>query len=367
MTTITAAVTESGGAPFALQDVELDGLRDHEVLVDIKAAGLCHTDLTVASGALPFPLPGVLGHEGAGIVREVGAAVTTVAPGDRVVLSFTSCGTCEGCRSGHPAYCERWLPDNLLGGRRADGSSPITRDGTELGGHFFAQSSFATAAIAGERNVVKVSADLPWEQLAPLACGVQTGAGAVWNALQPGPGQSLVVFGVGTVGLAAIMAAALSPATRIVAVDLVQERLELARELGATHTVNPAQVEDVVAAIQELTGGGAHGVVEATGNTTVLEQAVQCTRGSGEVAIVGAPPFGQSVAVDVNFMLPGRKIHGLTIGDAEIQSLIPALLDLARDGRFPLERLVRTYPLSEINTAVADMSAGRTIKPVLIP
>lgn len=367
MTAITAAVTESGGEPFVLQEVELGGLRDHEVLVDLKAAGLCHTDLTVASGALPFPLPGVLGHEGAGIVREVGTAVTTVVPGDRVVLSFTSCGACEECRSGHPAYCERWLPDNLLAGRRADGSSPITREGTELGGHFFAQSSFATAAIAGERNVVKVSADVPWEHLAPLACGVQTGAGAVWNALQPGPGQSLVVFGVGTVGLAAIMAAALSPARQIVAVDLVEERLNLALELGATHTVNPGNVEDVVAAIQDITGGGAHSVVEATGNTTVLGQAVQCTRAQGEVAIVGAPAFGQSVPVDVNFMLPGRRIHGLTIGDAEIQSLVPAILDLAEQGRFPVDRLVTTYPLSEINTAVADMSSGRTIKPVLIP
>ncbi|XKH57415.1 NAD(P)-dependent alcohol dehydrogenase [Citricoccus nitrophenolicus] len=367
MTTITAAVTEAGGAPFTLQDVELGALQDHEILVDIKAVGLCHTDLTVASGALPFPLPGVLGHEGAGLVRQVGAAVTSVTPGDRVVLSFTSCGHCEGCRGGHPAYCVRWLPDNLLGGQRVDGSSPLTRAGKAIGGHFFAQSSFATAAIAEERNVVKVSTDLPWEQLAPLACGVQTGAGAVWNALQPGPGHSLVVFGVGTVGLAAVIAAALSPATRIVAVDLVDERLELARELGATHTINPSRVEDVVASIQEATGGGAHGVVEATGNTKVLEQAVQCTRGQGEVAIVGAPPFGQSVQVDVNFMLPGRKIHGLTIGDAEIQSLVPAILALAEQGRFPVERLVRAYPLADINTAVEDMSAGRTIKPVLLP
>jgi aryl-alcohol dehydrogenase len=362
-----AAVTESGGAGFTLQEVELSALRDHEVLVDIKAAGLCHTDLTVAGGHLPFPLPGVLGHEGAGVVREVGGAVTSVAPGDRVILSFTSCGRCEGCRGGHPAYCETWLPDNLLAGRRPDGTSPISRNGAEIGGHFFGQSSFASAAVADERSVVRVSTDLDWPLLAPLACGVQTGAGAIWNALQPQAGHSVVVFGVGTVGLAAIMAAALSPATRIIAVDLVDERLDLACELGATAIVNPRQVEDVVAAVQDLTGGGAHSVVEATGNTAVLDQAVRSTRGQGHVAIVGAPPFGQSVAVDVNFMLPGRKLHGLTIGDGEIQSIIPALLSLAEQGRFPLERLITTYPLAEIDTAVADMESGRTIKPVLIP
>lgn len=366
MTTTQAAVVKAG-APFTLTDIELTDLQEHEVLVEIKAVGLCHTDLTVASGGLPFPLPGVLGHEGTGVVREVGSAVTGVAAGDKVVLSFTSCGTCEGCRGGHPAYCEHWLPDNLLAGRRADGTSPLQRDGQEIGGHFFGQSSFAQFAIADERSVVQVETELDFPLLAPLACGVQTGAGAIWNALQPVAGSSVVVFGVGTVGLASIMAAALSPATQIIAVDLVDERLELAKQLGATHTVNPGSVEDVVATLQELTGGGAHAVVEATGNTGVLAQAVQATRVQGHVAIVGAPPFGHTVEVDVNFMLPGRKIHGLTIGDGEIQSIIPALIKLMEQGRFPVEQLIKSYPLAQINDAVADMESGATIKPILIP
>src|SRR5699024_8334633 len=146
-----AAVVESPGAAFQLQQVTLGELQAHEVLVEVKAAGLCHTDLSVASGGLPFPLPGVLGHEGTGIVVETGAGVTRVRPGDAVVMSFTSCGRCQSCRSGHPAYCDTWLPDNLMGGARADGSSPITREGKELGGHFFGQSSFARMSVADER------------------------------------------------------------------------------------------------------------------------------------------------------------------------------------------------------------------------
>src|SRR3954447_1499640 len=182
MTITEAAVVEAAGAEFTLQTVQLDDLQPYEVLVEIKAAGLCHTDLSVAAGGLPFPLPGVLGHEGAGIVVGTGSAVTRVRPGDTAVLSFTSCGHCANCRGGHPAYCDTWLPDNLIGGTRADGSSPLSRNGERLGGHFFGQSSFARQAIADERSVVKVDTSLPLEQVAPVACGVQTGAGAVWNA-----------------------------------------------------------------------------------------------------------------------------------------------------------------------------------------
>ncbi|NKX51792.1 alcohol dehydrogenase catalytic domain-containing protein, partial [Arthrobacter deserti] len=203
MTTTEAAVVEAPGAGFTLQPVQLDDLRDHEVLVEIKAAGLWHTDLSVAAGGLPFPLPGVLGHEGAGTVTETGSQVTGIRPGHAVVLSFTSCGHCASCRGGHPAYCDTWLPDNLIGGARADGSSPICRGGERLGGRFFGQPSFARLAVADERSVVRVDTALPPELVAPLACGVQTGAGAVWNTIRPVPGSSLAVFGAGTVGLSA--------------------------------------------------------------------------------------------------------------------------------------------------------------------
>ncbi|MEQ0559703.1 NAD(P)-dependent alcohol dehydrogenase [Amycolatopsis sp. NEAU-NG30] len=365
MPTTTAAVVEAAGAGFTLGEVALDDLRDGEVRVRIAATGICHTDLGVAAGALPFPLPGVLGHEGAGIVEEVGAAVTRVAPGDRVLLSYTSCGGCANCRDGHPAYCATWLPANLLGGRRPDGTSPISRDGTPLGGHFFGQSSFAGHAIADERSVVKLAADAPLDLLAPLGCGVMTGAGAVWNALAPRPGATLLVTGAGAVGLSAVMAARLTPATRIVAVDRVAARLGLARELGATDTIDTT-TQDLAGTIGELTGGrGVDGVVETTGNAEVLRTAIGTLAARGTAVVVGAPPFGTEVPVDVNFLLPGRHVTGLTMGDAEIQALVPTLAGLVASGRFPLAKLVTHYESGQIQQAVDDMLAGRTIKPVL--
>ncbi|MFR0355456.1 NAD(P)-dependent alcohol dehydrogenase [Streptomyces sediminimaris] len=360
-----AAVVESGGAPFTLADVELDAPGPHEAVVRMVAAGLCHTDLTVAGGGLPFPLPGVLGHEGAGVVEAVGPAVSGVAPGDHVVLSFTSCGECRNCRAGHPAYCATWLPLNLIGGRRADGSSTLRRDGAPLGGHFFGQSSFAERALVDERSLVKVDADVPLETVAPLGCGVQTGVGALWNVLRPAAGSTVVVLGAGAVGLSAVMAAALTPATRVVAVDRVAERLSLAEELGATHTVSTAGA-DLGEALAEITGGqGADGVVETTGSPAVLRQGVDALAARGTLVVVGAPPFGTEVALDVNGLLGGKRIVGLTLGDAETQTLVPALVRLVRDGRLPLHRLISTYPFAEIGRAVRDMSAGKAIKPVL--
>ncbi|MFI5675204.1 NAD(P)-dependent alcohol dehydrogenase [Streptomyces cellulosae] len=363
--TTRAAVVESGGAPFTLSDVELDEPGPHEAVVRMVATGLCHTDLGVAGGGLPFPLPGVLGHEGAGVVETVGSAVTGVAPGDHVVLSFTSCGDCRNCRGGHPAYCAGWLPLNLIGGRRADGTSTISRDGEPLGGHFFGQSSFAERALVDERSLVKVDPEVPLESIAPLGCGVQTGVGAVWNVLKPVTGSTIVVLGAGAVGLSAVMAAALTPATNIVAVDRVGERLSLAKELGATHTVHAGEA-DLGEALAEITGGqGADGIVETTGNVAVLRQGVDALAARGTLVIVGAPAFGTEVALDVNGMLGGKQVVGLTLGDAETQTFIPALVRLVKEGRLPLHRLISTYPFADIDQAVRDMGAGKAIKPVL--
>ncbi|NUT26395.1 MAG: NAD(P)-dependent alcohol dehydrogenase [Streptomyces sp.] len=361
-----AAVVESGGAPFTLSDVQLDEPGPHEALVRMVATGLCHTDLGVASGGLPFPLPGVLGHEGAGVVEAVGPAVTGVAPGDHVVLSFTSCGECRNCLGGHPAYCATWLPLNLIGGRRADGTSTISRNGEALGGHFFGQSSFAERALVDERSLVKVDPEVPLASIAPLGCGVQTGVGAVWNVLKPVTGSTVVVLGAGAVGLSAVMAAALTPATTIVAVDRVGERLSLARELGATHTVNAAEA-DLGEALAGITGGqGADGVVETTGNVGVLRQGVDALGARGTLVVVGAPPFGTEVALDVNGLLGGKRVVGLTLGDAETQTFIPALVRLVKEGRLPLHRLISSYPFTDIDQAVRDMGAGKAIKPVLM-
>jgi aryl-alcohol dehydrogenase len=360
-----AAVIESPGAPFVLQDIELGELQPNELLVKMGAAGICHTDLTVGAGHIPFPLPGVLGHEGAGTVEAVGSAVTRVAPGDRVVLTFTSCGHCASCRTAHPAYCTTWIPTNLIGGKRADGTSPLSQRGERIGGRFFGQSSFSRYAIADERSTVKVPSDIPFELLAPLGCSSQTGTGAVWNTLRPEPGTSIAVLGVGAVGMASIMAAALTPVGKIIAIGRRTEALELARKFGATHTVNTKDVE-LAPALREITGGlGVDYVVEAIGNPDMLKQGIDSLAPRGAVAVVGAPPYGVEVAIDVHRLLPGRKILGVCEGDSDPERLIPLLAELVRSGRLPIQPLIREYAFEEIQQAADDFKAGRATKAVL--
>ncbi|MEJ3747694.1 NAD(P)-dependent alcohol dehydrogenase [Actinomycetes bacterium KLBMP 9797] len=365
--TATAALVAAPDAPFTLADVTLDAPRPDEVVVRMVAAGLCHTDLSVRAGRLPSPYPVVLGHEGAGVVEEVGAAVTGVVPGDRVLLSFTSCGRCGNCLAGHPAYCASWLPLNLLGGARADGSATLSgATGEPVAGHFFGQSSFGTYALADERSLVKVAPDAPLDLLAPLGCGIQTGAGAVLNVLRPEPGSTLAVFGAGAVGLAAVMAAALGGLSRIVAVDVVPGRLDLAKELGATDAVD-ARDGDVTTALRDLTGGaGVDYAVEASGNVQALSAAIDALAARGACAVVGAPAFGSTVAVDVNGLLGGKRIIGTTEGDANPQRFIPVLVDLVRSGRMPLDRLVRRFPFADIEKAAEASHRGEVLKPVLI-
>jgi aryl-alcohol dehydrogenase len=360
-----AAVIREQGAPFSLEQVELDEPRPDEVLVRMVATGLCHTDLSVRSGVIPFPLPGVVGHEGAGVVEAVGSAVRGLAAGDHVLASFTSCGHCRNCDAGHPAYCTDFLPMNLLGGTRMDGSHTIEQDGRPLNAHFFGQSSLARHALIDERSLVKVDRGLPLDILAPLGCGIQTGAGAVLNVLRPHPGSSLAVFGVGGVGLAAVMGGALTGAGRIIAVDVISSRLALARDLGATETID-ASSTDAVEAIMELTaGGGADFSVEATGNLQVVEQSINVLAPLGVCALIGAPSFGATTPVDVNFMLNGRQVVGITEGDSRPEEFIPALVRLYEMGRLPLDRLIRHYRFEDIERAAEDAHSGATIKPVL--
>jgi aryl-alcohol dehydrogenase len=365
MTTTQAAVIDSPGAPFTLQDIELSAPQQNEILVRIEAAGICHTDLTVGAGLIPFPFPGVLGHEGTGVVEEIGSAVTRVVPGDRVVLTFTSCGHCSSCRAAHPAYCTTWIPQNLIGGKRLDGTSPISRDGQLLGGRFFGQSSFARHAIVDERSTVKVEPDVPPELLAPLGCSVQTGAGAVWNTLRPEPGSSIAVIGVGAVGMAAVMAAAMSPVRQIIAVGRRREQLELAAKSGATHTIDTTDT-DLGAALRDLTSGaGVDYVVEAVGNPDVLRTGIESLAPRGAVAVVGAPPYGVDVSMDVHRLLPGRRVLGVCEGDSDPERLIPLLAQLVGSGRLPIQPLIREYPFEEIQAAAADFKSGQTTKAVL--
>ncbi|MEE7546267.1 NAD(P)-dependent alcohol dehydrogenase [Xanthomonas sp. Kuri4-1] len=362
MTEILAAVARQPGAALTLEHLQLEEPRADEIRVRVVATGVCHTDLVARDQQLPVPLPVVLGHEGAGIVERVGSAVTKVAVGDPVVMTFNSCGRCPSCQDHAATYCHQFFPLNFFAAR-ADGSSALSAAGEPVHGHFFGQSSFASHALCNERNVVKVPADVPLELLGPLACGIQTGAGAVLNALRPQAGQSLVVFGVGSVGLSAIMAAHLTGVATIIAVDLHDTRLALARELGATHTVNGGR-EDAREAILAITGAGVDFALDTTGSARIVRQAVESLAPRGTCGILGAS--NQEVSLDLTqLMSAGRSVRGIVEGESVPDVLIPRLIALYRQGRFPFDRLVTFYPFEQINQAIHDSEQGRAIKAIV--
>ena len=359
---IQAAVCREGTGLPALETLELEPPRAGEILVRLAAVGVCHTDIRVATRPMG-PRPMVLGHEGAGVVEEVGQGVSDFVPGDRVVLSYAFCGECVACRHQAKAYCLECVPRNF-GGARPDGSSPLSQDGGLVHGAFFGQSSFATYAICEARQAIKAPADIPFEHLAPLGCGVQTGAGAVMNSMKVGEGQSLAVFGVGSVGLSAVMAAKAIGAGRIIAIDVVPQRLSLARELGASDAID-ASAADPVAAILELTGHGVDFVLNTTDLLEVYQQGLACLGTKGVFAFVTSPGGDLPVRLS-DLMLGGRSIRGVVQGDSEPREFIPRLIELHRQGRFPLERLITTYPFDKIAEAMHDSEAGVAIKPVLM-
>jgi len=361
---IRAAVVRTRGGSFQLETLRLAEPRPDEVEVRIVATGMCHTDMVARDQLYDVPLPAVLGHEGAGIVERVGASVRKVAPGDPVVLTYLGCGRCKPCLTGYPTYCVRFYPLNF-GGAREDGSIAISDANGPVHDHFFGQSSFATHALAHERNVVKVPSGVPLERLGPLGCGIQTGAGAVMNALRVAPGTSFAVFGGGAVGLSAVMAARVAGATTIVVADVVPSRLELARKLGATHTVNSKE-GDPVEVVRDLTGGGADFTLESSGRPEVLRQAIDALAIRGSCGIVGAPALGTEASFDVNdVMTAGKRIVGIIEGDSVPDLFIPRLVELHAQGRFPFDELVKFYPFEQIDDAARDSEKGVTIKPIV--
>jgi aryl-alcohol dehydrogenase len=363
-TAITAAVVESGGAPFALESLELGALQPDEVRVRIVASGICHTDLLIRDGTFPTPMPVVLGHEGAGVVEEVGAAVTRVKVGDHVACTYGSCGGCRMCAKGHPFHCAEFFERNFLAAR-TDGTTAITRDGTPVHSHFFGQSSFATGAVIAETSVVAIPDDVPFEVVAPFGCGVQTGAGGVINVLRPLPNSSIAVFGAGGVGLSAVMAAVICGCSPIISVDVRPGRLALAQELGATHVVDAGK-QDPVEAIKAIVPGGVEASLETSGVPGVLRQSVDVLGPDGTCGLIGAPPLGTEEPLDVNGVLSlGRGIKAIVEGHSVPQVFIPTLIELWRAGRLPIDRLVRAYDFDQINQAADDALAGEVVKPVL--
>ncbi|MCP3405623.1 NAD(P)-dependent alcohol dehydrogenase [Bradyrhizobium sp. CCGB01] len=361
---IRAAVAREKGAPLKLETIDLEAPRPDEILVKVKATGVCHTDLVVRNGMLPTPLPVVLGHEGAGVVVAVGAAITKVKPGDHVVMTFNSCGGCPSCQDHAASYCHEFFPRNFFAAR-ADGSSALSADGARINGNFFGQSSFATHALCHEANVVKVTSDVPLELLGPLACGMQTGAGAVMNVLKISAGKSFAVFGPGSVGLSALMAAHAAGASTIIAVDINPARLESARSLGATHAIDSRQTNPIEA-IMRITGTGLDFALDTTGLPAVIRNAVESLGPRGACGILGASgPDAEIVLNETHFMSAGRRLIGIVEGDSDPTIFIPTLIDLYRSGRFPFDKLVKFYTLDEINIAINDSETGAVIKPIV--
>ena len=361
--TVRAAVTEAAGVPFRLRDLQLAAPLADEVLVRVVACGICHTDVAMQESDTRAPKPIVLGHEGAGVIEAVGAGVDDFGPGDHVVLSYAWCGQCDNCAAGRPAYCRHMTALNFQGAR-LDGSGALYgADGNRIRSHFFGQSSFSNRVVTGRRNLVKVPPHLPLELLAPLGCGIQTGAGAVLNSLQVTRASTFAVFGVGSVGLAAVMAARLAGARTIVAVDMQPARLALALELGATHTVDPVD-SDLTASLNAAMPDGANFALDTTGREDVLQAAINALATGGVCGLVGiaAGPLRMDTRA---LMVGGRSLRGIVEGDSQPQSFIPELITQYEAGRFPMDRLVTPYPFARINEAVADMKAGRVVKPVL--
>jgi aryl-alcohol dehydrogenase len=359
---IDAAVLRSRDGPYSLEKVALAEPSEKEILVRVVAAGYCHTDVLPRSRPASI-LPLITGHEGAGIVEKVGPQVSNVAIGDHVVLTFQSCGECHPCQEGKPSYCDDFGHLNASG-RNADGSTGVRgKNEEEISSRWFGQSSFATYAITTQRNTVVIDRDVPLVKMAPLGCGIQSGAGAVIVTFGMKRGESLAVFGAGSVGLSAVMAAHGIGASAIIAVDIHQHRLELARELGATHTFLGSD-EGLVTRILEVTNGGVHYAFDTTGVPSIVMNGIAALRKTGTCGMVGAPTGDLVIPPHA---LNGKSLTRIVEGGVDPHKFIPELIALWKRGVFPFDRLIKTFPLSQINEAEEASLKGRVVKPVLLP
>jgi Zn-dependent alcohol dehydrogenase len=356
----------SESKPLVLEEVELGAPRAGELLVRIAAAGVCHSDVSVVDGSRVRPLPMALGHEASGVVEEVGAGVRDVRPGDHVVLTFVpSCGTCPECSSGRPALCTPAAAANGAGVLLHGPSLLRDREGRTVN-HHLGVSGFARHAVVARESAVVVPKDVPLPVAALFGCAVLTGAGAVLNTASVRPGQSVAVFGLGGVGLASVMAAAVAGAHPIVAVDPVQAKRALALELGATHAFAPEEADK---AIKDLTGGGVDVAFEAAGVPAVLEAAFRAPRRGGTTIAMGLPHPSRTLTLPaLPFAGEGRTLAGSYMGSAAPQRDIPRFITLWKAGRMPVDRLQSaTLPLEKINDAFEALAAGVAVRQVLLP
>lgn len=359
---LEVAIVEEKGK-IEKKKIKISRPKEDEALVRMIGTGICHTDISVSNQVVETPLPLVLGHEGAGIIEEVGGNVEGFEVGDHVVISFSFCGKCHRCVHGEPSSCEELGPLNY-GGTMHDGTTRLEKeDGTPVA-TFFGQSSLATYAIAHTSNLVKVDKDVDLSILGPFACGIQTGAGTVLNRLQPKFGTSIVVFGCGGVGLSGIMASKLTGASSIIAVDIDEKRLELAKELGATHTIN-GKKEDVIERVHEITGRGADYALEATAVPSAVLQSIRSLAVGGTVAVVGVGGEAD-IHIHDDLVLPNRTVVGVTEGVSIPSVFIPKLIEYYKVGKFPFDKMIKKYNFDEIDKAIDDMKSGKTIKPIIV-
>ncbi|MDI9918147.1 NAD(P)-dependent alcohol dehydrogenase [Rhodococcus sp. IEGM 1379] len=362
---VTAAVVRNPGGPFCLEELTLAGPGPNEVLVRVSSSGICGTDLEFST---MMDLPVVLGHEGAGTVEALGSGVTDLAVGDKVTMTFARCDNCGPCRSGAPAYCTNFWTYNFIGSR-PDGTSALSCSGSNhpeslVGGHFLGQSSFATRVVARRTSVVRVPDDTDLHIVGPFGCGFQTGAGAVMNVLKPQPDSTIAVFGVGGVGAAAVMAAGIERCGAIVAVDVSDAKLEQAKGFGATHTVR-SDNPDLLSILNEIAPGGFDFTIDATGRADVLRNAVSALAPLGRCGVVGVGPSPE-MSFEWRSILAGRTVTGITAGNSVPETFLPQLLELRRDGLFPVDKLLSKFAFADIDKALEAVSQGTVGKAVLV-
>ena len=362
-----AAVAVAAGEPLAIETVQLQGPQQGEVLVEIKATGVCHTDAFTLSGADPEGLfPSIMGHEGAGVVVEVGPGVASLVPGDHVIPLYTpECRQCKFCLSGKTNLCGA-IRETQGQGLMPDGTSRFSLNGAPLF-HYMGTSTFSNFTVLPEIAVAKIRQDAPFDKVCYIGCGVTTGLGAVINTAKVEPGANVAVFGLGGIGLNVIQGARLVGADRIIGVDLNADKAPLAERFGMTDFINPQDVDDVVAAIVDMTGGGVDYSFECIGNVEVMRQALECChKGWGESIIVGVAGAGQEISTRPFQLVTGRVWRGTAFGGAKGRTQVPGIVDWYMDGKINIDDLItHTMPLEEINNAFDLMHAGESIRSVV--
>jgi len=364
-------VVRSPGGPITLETIHYDRIGDHEIVVRTLGVSVCASDLKAAEGKFFMSPPMILGHEAAGIVEEVGAKVTAFKRGDKVVLHYSSCRSCDVCATGGNPYCERMEQLNFGGLREDDGSSQVatTADGQQLSSFFFGQSSLGRLALARDTSAVKVDAtDGELKLFASLSCGIQTGAGAVLNVCSPSPGAAFAIFGAGTVGLAAALAARLCSASHVIVVDISQKKLDLIPPELATHSICSLGLERglVAAQIKGITGTrGVDYALDCAGNGELVAEGCIALKQRGMVVSVGGGPTQAPLNV-TEMLVKGLTYRGTHQGDSVSQTFIPHLIKLWRSGQFPFDKLLSHYKLEDLPQALDDLKSGRILKPVLV-